>query len=487
MLTEQNGHQGERSVSHLLTRREALQSAACGFGYLALAGLTAQRATAAVNPLAARVPHFPPRAKRIIFLFMQGGVSHVDSYDYKPRLIKDDGKMLAFDDARQIANTGVRGGASKRVMKPLWQFAQHGQSGRWASTLFPEINKHVDDLCFIHSLHTEGIAHGPATLFLHCGSTNFIRPSMGSWVLYGLGTENANLPGFISIAPSAGNGGPRNYGNAFLPALFQGTALGRAGGPAADATIRNLTNPRLTGADQRRQFELLRELNAEQLKKSPGDSELDAVINSYELAWRMQGQAPDVLDLSRESKATQALYGIGEPATDSFGRQCLLARRLCEAGVRYLQVTYGDSTANPAWDQHSDMPKHAIHARAVDRPIAGLLTDLKQRGLLEDTLVWWGGEFGRTPYAEKNGTGRDHNPGGFTVWLAGGGTRAGSAYGQTDEFGHQAVENKVHMHDLHATILHLLGLDHERLTYRSSGRPFRLTDVHGQVVKDILA
>jgi hypothetical protein len=474
-------------VHYPLSRRDFLKSTGCGFGYMALAGLTGQAlSAAAADPLAAKAPHFPARAKRVIFLFMQGGVSHVDSYDHKPRLDKDDGKMFSFDDARQRANTG-QGGSSQRVMKSLWKFSQHGQSGRWASDLFPEVNKHVDDLCFIHSLHTEGIAHGPATLFLHCGATNLIRPSMGSWVLYGLGTDNCNLPGFVSIAPSAGNGGPRNYGNAFLPAVYQGTALGKAGGPAADATIRNLSNPQLPAVAQRRQFDLLQELNAEQLKKSPSDNELEAVINSYELAWRMQGTGPDVLDISRETRETQALYGIGDKATDNFGRQCLLARRLCETGVRYIQVTYGDSSANPAWDQHSNLPQHAVHARAVDRPIAGLLADLKRRGLLEDTLVWWGGEFGRTPYAEKNGTGRDHNPGGFTVWLAGGGIKPGIAYGQTDEFGHLAVENKVHMHDLHATILHQLGLDHEKLTYRYSGRPFRLTDVHGQVVRDILA
>jgi hypothetical protein len=231
----------------------------------------------------------------------------------------------------------------------------------------------------------------------------------------------------------------------------------------------------------------LRELNAEQRKAAAGDEELDAVINSYELAWRMQHNAPGVLDLSKESQATLALYGIGEKSTDNFGRQCLMARRLCEAGVRYVQVTYGDNTANPAWDQHSNLAKHADHAAAVDKPVAGLLADLKQRGLLDDTLVWWGGEFGRTPYAEKNGTGRDHNPGGFTVWLAGGGVKPGFAYGATDEFGHLAVENKVHMHDLHATILHLLGLDHEKLTYRFDGRNFRLTDVHGRVVKEIIA
>ncbi len=461
----------------LFSRRRFLQDSACGFGSLALSGLAA---AAPSDPLAPKRPHFAPRVKRVIFLFMQGGVSHVDSYDYKPRLDRDDGKMFGFDDARTVANTGQRG-SSQRVMKPLWRFAQHGQSGRWGSALFPEINRHVDDLCFIHSMHTDGVAHGPATLFLHCGSTTFVRPSMGSWMLYGLGTENANLPGFVSIAPSAGNGGARNYGNSFLPAVYQGTALGRAGGPIAEATIKNL------GGGPAKDFELLRELNAEQLKANPGDTELEAVANSYELAWRMQGNAPDVLDLTKESKGTQQMYGIGTKETESFGRQCLMARRLCESGVRFVQVTYGDNSANPAWDQHSNLPKHGDHARAVDRPIAGLLQDLKQRGLREDTLVWWGGEFGRTPYAEKNGTGRDHNPGGFTVWLAGGGVKSGFAHGATDEFGHQAVEGRVHMHDLHATILHLMGLDHERLTYQFAGRPFRLTDVHGNVVREILA
>jgi len=469
----------------LFTRRHALKTAACGFGYLALAGMAAQRATAA-NPLAPKAPHFPARAKRVIFIFMQGGPSHVDSYDYKPLLEKEDGKMANFDDARAIANTGTKG-SSQRVMKPLWKFNQYGQSGRWASDLWPETAKHADDLCFLHSLHTEGVAHGPATLFLHCGATNFIRPSMGSWVNYGLGTENENLPGFVTISPSGGNGGARNYGNAFLPTVFQGTAIGKAGTPASEATIRNLANPQLTPAAQRRQFDLLQAMNAEQLKKNPGDQELEAVINSYELAWRMQNNTPGVLDLAKESPETLALYGIGDKTTDNFGRQCLMARRLCEAGVRYVQVTYGDNTANPAWDQHSNLPKHADHARATDKPVAGLLADLKQRGLLEDTIVWWGGEFGRTPYAEKNGTGRDHNPGGFTVWLAGGGVKRGFTHGATDEWGHLAVQDKVHMHDLHATILHLLGLDHEKLTYTFDGRPFRLTDVSGHVVKEIIA
>ena len=477
-----------------MTRRTALKTAACGFGYLALAGLTNRLAAAAApvgpaapaNPLAPRLPHFAARAKRVIFLFMQGGVSHVDSFDYKPELFKQDGQNLKFDDARVLANTGARGG-NQRVMKPLWNFSQHGQSGRWASDLFPQTTRFVDDLCFVHSLHTEGVAHGPATLFLHCGATQFVRPSMGSWVLYGLGTENANLPGFVSIAPSAGNGGARNYGNAFLPAVYQGTAIGKAGGPASDLVIRNLSDPKASPAGRRRGFDLLRQLSAEQLKRTPGDAELGAVINSYELGWRMQASAPAVLDLSRESPATLALYGVGDKPTDTFGRQCLMARRMAESGVRFIQVTYGDSSANPAWDQHSDMPKHGVHARAVDRPIAGLLTDLKERGLLEDTLVWWGGEFGRTPYAQGNGTGRDHNPGGFTHWLAGGGVKPGFAFGATDEFGHQAVRDKVHMHDLHATILHLLGLNHERLTYRYAGRDFRLTDVAGNVVHDVVA
>jgi hypothetical protein len=470
----------------LPSRREVLQSVACGFGYLALAGLAGEQAAAA-NPLAVKKPHHTPRAKRVIFLFMQGGVSHVDSFDYKPRLEKDDGKMLDFHDARKIANTGEVKPSTQRLMKPLWKFAQHGECGRWASDLFPETCRHVDDLCFLHAVHTEGVAHGPATLFLHCGSTNFIRPSMGSWVTYGLGTENQNLPGFVSICPSSGNGGPRNYGSAFLPPVYQGTAIGRAGSPATEATIRNLANASLSPEEQKRQFELLRRLNAEQVRQSPGDAELDAVIESYELAWRMQNHTPDVLDLSKESAETLELYGIGQKETENFGRQCLMARRLAEAGVRYIQVTYGDNSANPAWDQHSNLPKHGDHARAVDKPIAGLLADLERRGLLEDTIVWWGGEFGRTPYAEKNGTGRDHNPGGFTVWLAGGGVKPGFAYGQTDEFGHQAIQDKVHMHDLHATILHLLGLDHERLIYRYDGRPFRLTDVHGRVVKEIVA
>jgi len=470
-------------LSQFSNRRTFLQSSACGFGWLAWSALAAERAAAA--PVGALGPHFAPRAKRMIFLFMQGGPSQVDTFDYKPRLEQDDGKQMPFDDARAIANTGTRA-SQQRVMKSPWKFARHGQCGHWVSDLFPRQAACVDDLCLLHGVHTEGVAHGPATLFLHCGSTNLVRPSLGSWLSYGLGTENENLPAFVSIAPSAGNGGQRNYGPAFLPAVHQGTALGKAGGPARDATIRNLANTDLPPAVQRRQLDLIRELNGAQVQNSRDDSEMEAAIESYELAWRMQMNVPGVLDLGQETAATQALYGIGQKPTDDFGRQCLMARRLCEVGVRYVQVTYGDNTANPAWDQHSNLPKHADHAAAVDRPIAALLIDLKQRGLLEDTLVWWGAEFGRTPYAEKNGTGRDHNPGGFTMWLAGGGVKPGFSFGETDEFGHAAVSGRVHMHDVHATLQHLLGIDHEKLTYRYAGRDFRLTDVAGRVVDEIV-
>jgi len=468
-----------------MTRRAALQQAACGFGSLALAGLCADAARA-TPPLATAAPHLPPKAKRIIFLFMQGGPSHVDTYDYKPVLYKHDGKKMPFDDARTIAKTGKHG-TSERVMKPMWKFRQYGESGRQTSDLFRETAEHSDDLTFIHSMHTEGVAHGPATLFLHCGSTSFIRPSLGSWVNYGLGSENENLPGFISLGPISSSGGARNYGSAFLPAAFQGTAIGKAGKFAKNETIKNLANSSLSIHEQQKQLRFLQRLNAEQLKNANPDSELEALIGSYELAWRMQNNAPGVLDISQETRKTMTMYGIGEKATDTFGRQCLMARRLCENGVRFVQVTSGATGGVSNWDQHSKLPQHEAQAKAVDRPIAGLLQDLKQRGLLQDTIVWFSGEFGRTPYAQQNGTGRDHNADGFTTWLAGDCLKSGLAYGSTDEFGHQAVENKVHMHDLHATLLHLLGLDHERLTYRYAGRDFRLTDVHGKVVKPILS
>ncbi len=467
-----------------MIRRHFLQSVSCGFGGLAFSALAGQ----GPNVPGARIPLLPARAKRVIFVFMQGGPSQVDTFDYKPLLFDRDGEMVNFYDSRKIANSGDKSATAHRLMKPLWDFSQHGQSGRHVSALFPEMARHVDDMCFIHSMHTEGIAHGPSTLFLHCGATNFIRPSMGSWISYGLGSESENLPGFVTIGPSSGNGGARNYGSAFLPPVYQGTPLGRADAPATTAAFRNVLNPSLSPEKQRQRFDFIQALNEAQLQRRPGDAELEAAVSSFDLAWRLQTEAPEVTDLSGESAATLDLYGIRDGApTEDFGRKCLLARRLCESGVRFVQVTYGDNTANPAWDQHSNMPKHADHALAVDKPVAGLLADLKQRGLLEDTIVWFGGEFGRTPYAQGNGTGRDHNPKGFTTWLAGGGFKPGHAHGATDEFGHMAVENKVHMHDLHATILHQLGLDHEKLTFRFDGRDFRFTDVHGHVVKEVLS
>jgi len=311
-----------------MTRRAALQQAACGFGSLALAGLCADPVQAA-NAVELQEPHLRPRAKRIIFLFMQGGPSHVDTYDFKPALYKNDGRKMPFDDARTIANTGKRA-TSERVMKPMWKYRQYGESGRRVSELFQETAKYVDDLTFIHSMHTEGVAHGPATLFLHCGSTSFVRPSFGSWVTYGLGSENENLPGFISLAPLSSSGGARNFGNAFLPAAYQGTGIGKNGKLDKNATIRNLGNADLSNDEQLRQLRFLQRLNAEQVKGRKIDTELEAVISSYELAWRMQNNAPGVLDLSAETQGTKAMYGIGEKETDNFGRQCLMARRLCE-------------------------------------------------------------------------------------------------------------------------------------------------------------
>ena len=471
--------------SNSISRRQMLRNSACGFGGLALAGLASQSATAdeRIPSLEMRAPMFAPKAKRVIFVFMQGGPSHVDSLDYKPELKKRDGTEIDFKGVR----FGTFGKDSRRkLLQPLWKFAQHGNCGRYVSELFPEMAKHVDKLCFIHSMHTEGVAHGPSTLFLHTGATNLVRPSMGSWITYGLGTENQNVPGFVTINPSASKGGPRNYSNAFLPTIFQGTAVGRAGVTGLVPQIKNVSNPLISQAERKRQFDFLQSLNRSQLNRYDETDQLEATIKSYELAFRMQTHAPELMDLSGESEATLEMYGMNQKETREFGRQCLLARRLAEANVRYIQINYSDESPNPKWDQHSNMKLHEKHALAVDKPVGGLLQDLEQRGLLEDTLVWWGGEFGRTPFAQGK-DGRDHNPRGFTVWLAGGGTKPGYAHGETDEIGHHAVSDKVHMHDLHATILHLLGLDHEKLTYRFAGRDFRLTDVAGRVVHDIIA
>ena len=464
------------------SRRELLKQTACGFGSLALAGMCAEQdaLAARTNPLAPKPTHHKPRAKRVIFIFMQGGPSQVDTFDYKPELEKNDGKKVEFLVAR------TRKVTPEPLFKSPWKFARHGECGQWVSELFPHMAQHVDDYCVIRSMHTEGVAHGPATLFLHTGATNLIRPSMGSWITYGLGTENQNVPGFITLNPTPAKGGPRNYANAFLPAVYQGTAIGRAGIPTSQAKIRHLANAERSLSQQQEQLKLLQAINRDQIERQGGGDDLETVVDSFELAFRMQANAPELLDISKETKSTLTQYGIGEGETDDFGRQCLLARRMTEAGVRFVQINYADNGNTPRWDQHSNIKAHATHAKATDKPVAGLLKDLKARGLLEDTIVWWGGEFGRTPFAQGR-DGRDHNPKGFTVWLAGGGVKPGIAYGETDEFGYQAVKNKVHMHDLHATIMHLLGLDHERVTYRYAGRDFRLTDVAGNVVHDIFA
>jgi hypothetical protein len=465
-----------------ISRRQMLCSSAVGFGYLALTSLLAEEATAStgsVDPLAPKAPHFPARAKRVIFLFMKGGPSHVDTFDYKPLLRRDHGKPYPFAKPRvQFAPTG-------NLLQSPWQFQQHGQSDRWVSELFPSVAACVDDLCFLHSVHGTNAAHGGALLKLHTGSDNFVRPSMGSWITFGLGTENRNLPGFITICPTLAHGGVNNWGAAFLPAVYQGTPLGNASIPADQARVAYIQNGHLPRTVQRLQLDRLAEANREHLARAGPEAALEARINSFELAFRMQTEMPEVEDISRESPSTRRLYGLEDPVTFNFGRQCLLARRFAERGVRFVQVTHSDPFVQ--WDQHSDLQKgHAKNAREVDRPIAGLLKDLKARGLLDDTLVMWGGEFGRTPTVQGN-DGRDHNPEGFTMWLAGGGVKGGHAHGATDEYGFFATENKVHIHDLHATLLHLLGLDHERLAYHYAGRDFRLTDVHGRVVEEILA
>jgi hypothetical protein len=449
-----------------------LRNTACGFGYLALASLLAETARAAESPLAPKKPHFEPRAKRVIFMFMQGGPSHVDTFDYKPALERDDGK----------SPSGVYGAkGNRKLMKSPWKFIPSGQSGLPISELFPNLAKRADDLCLVNSMVTDLPNHPQAAVQLHTGNFQFVRPSLGAWVLYGLGTENQELPGFITINPITRVGGAVNFGSAFLPAPYQGTPIGGEGQSLANATIPNIANRELSRTQQRKQLDLVQALNRDRLAQDQVNPELEGVIESYELAFRMQTAIPRLMDLRDESPSTLEMYGIGRGPTDAFGRQCLLARRFAEAGVRFIELGHS------GWDHHNQLRNRlAASCAAVDQPIAALLTDLSQRGLLKDTLVIWGGEFGRTPHAQ-NADGRDHNAVGYTMWLAGGGVKGGLRYGATDEHGIRTVENKMHIHDLHATILHLLGLDHERLTYRYSGRDFRLTDVYGTVAKGILA
>jgi len=464
------------------TRRQLLQRSACGFGSLALAGLLADEARSepsTIDPLAAKPPHFPAKAKRVIFLFMHGGVSHVDTFDPKPKLAEMNGKPLP------IAKPQFEFGTTGNLLASPWKFKKYGQCGTEFSELFPHVAACADDLCVVRSMNGGNeVSHGPALLRINTGDGVFNRPSLGAWTLYGLGTENRDVPGFVSLSPSLYHGGAQNYGSAFLPASFQGTRVGDGTTPFGKATMANTT-----AADdldlQRLQLDMLAKSNQDHLARVGTEARLEARIASFELAFRMQASAPKVFDLASESTKTHSMYGIGEEPTDEYGRQCLLARRMVEAGVRFVQVNH--SYPRNYWDAHGDLKNnHTTNAKKVDKPVAGLLRDLKMRGLYDDTLVVFGTEFGRTP-AAQGPDGRDHHPHAFSIWLAGGGIRGGMTYGTTDEFGYYVAENKVTMPDFHATILHLLGLDHTKLTFRHAGRDFRLTDVHGEVVKPIIA
>ena len=450
------------------SRRDALQSMSGGFGFMAFSGLSTMAAESYRNPLSPKQPHFTPRAKRIIFACMRGGPSHVDTFDYKPALAKDNGKT-------------ANGYGNRKLLESPWKFSKRGKSGIEISELYPNLAKHADKMCLLNSMYGDIPNHPQCFVQLHTGSFQFVRPSLGSWVLYGLGTENQNLPGFVTLNPPARVGGAQNYGSAFLPAIYQGTRIGNLGQSLKDVKIANLGNDRLNTEEQRRQLDYIQSLNRDLKSRNESSAQIDGVIESYELAFRMQSALPEVMSLKGEKESTLSAYGIGNGATDNFGRQCLHARRMVEQGVRFVEISHAN------WDQHGGLrAKLGSNCKATDQPMATLLTDLEERGLLEDTIVMWGGEFGRTPHVKKQ-DGRDHNASGFSFWLAGGGVKGGMRYGATDEHGIKAVENRMHFHDLHATLLHLLGLDHEKLTYRYAGRDFRLTDVHGNVAKEILA
>ena len=451
------------------TRREMLRHVGAGFGTLGLAGVLAHASTQSADPLTPKSTHFAPKARRVIFLFMNGGPSHVDTFDPKP--------MLARYNGQDPPKEGDRIRKGRKLMQSPFVFRKHGRAGVEVSELFPEIASCIDDICILRSMHTDSPAHERALLFMNSGNMQPIRPSLGSWLTYGLGTENQNLPGFVVLCPGKPVVGPQLWGNSFLPAVFQGTHINNKS-IDPKTLIRYLKNANLSPAEQRRQLDLVGEMNKLHLAERGPDGQLEARIQSLEVAYRMQAEATDAFDLGREPTAVRQRYGSGE-----FANACLIARRLAERGVRMVQIYYGN---NQPWDDHKDIGNHRTHAQHSDRPVAALLRDLKARGLLAETLVIWGGEFGRTPTSE-GAKGRDHHSRGFTMWLAGGGVKGGLAYGATDELGIDAVQDRVHVHDLHATILHLMGLDHERLTFRYSGRDFRLTDVHGQVVKGILA
>ena len=461
----------------MFTRRDLLKSTSSGVGYLAFAALAHEQALAeskAVGPLAPKKPHFPSRAKRVIFLSMRGAPSHVDTFDYKPKLGKDNGKAGRF-------------GRGRKLLGSPWEFSQHGKSGLWISELLPEIARHADELCLLKGMHTDLPNHPQAQTIMHTGNSQFVRPSIGAWTLYGLGTNNANLPGFVALGAPPGSA--NHFGSAFLPAIYQGARFGNdaRGGESrfsrgnAQPKIPNISNPNLDRNLQRVQLDYVQRLNQTKLEREKFAPGVEGVIESLELGFRMQDTLPDLMNTSGESQKTRDLYGIGSGGNDTFGRQCLLARRFAEAGVRFIELSHGN------WDHHrimgTDLP---ARCNEIDKPVSGLLTDLKERGMLKDTLVVWAGEFGRTPHGQ-GGDGRDHNNKGYTTWMAGGGVKGGFEYGASDEYGYEAVDGRMHIHDWHATILHLLGLDHEKLTYRHAGRDFRLTDVHGNVAKEILS
>lgn len=479
-----------------LSRRQLLARAGGGAGLLALSALLAgegllspDAAHAAatsdpqLNPLAPKVAHFPATAKSVIWLFMNGGPSQVDTWDHKPKLAELDGKPLEGFDK----NTGFFPGNVGPVMKSPFKFERRGQCGAWVSDIFPKMGEHVDDMAFLYGCHTGSNNHSPALFMMNTGMTRMGFPSVGSWVTYGIGSESQNLPAFVAMTDPLGRGLPKgysqNWGAGFLPSVYQGTWLK----PSGDAIDNLKPPPEMSATQQRAQLDLLAKLNRHRLDDQPHEQELAARIESFELAYRMQIAAPEAIDIEREPEHIHKLYGVGDKRCDHFARQCLMARRLVERGVRFVQIYSGGMENERSWDGHTNIKdNHTQFAGETDTPVAALLADLKQRGLLDTTLVIWGGEFGRLPIVQTGGTGRDHNPHAFTVWMAGGGVKGGTLHGATDEIGHKAVEGRVHVNDLHATILHLLGLDHTKLTFRMSGRDFRLTDVAGHVVKEIL-
>ncbi len=491
------GHCGpeRRDAPLSMTRRELLKRCGMGLGLLGLSSLLQREGLLAragplgergLSPLAPKAPHITPRAKRVIWLFINGGPSHMDTWEYKPALEKYHGKELeGFDKF-----TGFFSQEVGAIMQSPFKFSPRGQSGKMVSEIFPHLGEHVDKMAFIHSLYSESNNHAPALLMMNSGLPRSGFPCMGSWVTYGLGSESQDLPAFVVMADPRGRGLPKggrsSWSSGFLPSVYQGALLRQKGDP-----VLNLRKPdKQSASQQRAQIDLINQLNRWDLEQRSKDAELSARIESFELAYRMQTAAPKAFDIQAESPNTKELYGLDDPRCAHFGRQCLMGRRLLERGTRFVQIYSGGNENQRAWDGHIDiLGNHTQFAGETDKPIAGLLTDLEQRGLLKDTLVIWGGEFGRLPVAQI-GTlkpGRDHNPHAMTVWMAGGGVKGGVSYGETDELGHKAEKDPVHINDLHATVLHLLGMDHERLTYKYNGRRYRLTDVAGRVIHQILA